>query len=495
MLGVLPQGSEYVSLFLGVLNSVLRASANHEATATGIGRSISDITDDVEKCTRMCQLYPTENVQRCVGNLYAHVFLFLRDTMMWYRKRSLRRFLDAFHEDYFCDKFADQISNIKNFVKDVQHWAVMGQAAEQRVVRQIVEQGHTDQRLLAEGQRREIAEVNEMVKQIAQQSAAEEEQKRKLISDTPEKLAILASTIADSVFDLLQNRATAWQGQQSAGAVSHSKESTLLISNPPQLQQEPGREAYLVASRNLEDYFDRDRLGRELESPKVVVTSEISHRLRDFISSADGAVFAIAGSRLLDQHGMGNATKVAINFINHAEEIGLPVISWFCQPPVRGQTYEEAAVEASSLVSLVYALVRQLIELLPLKPRKPIGVSIIDLESLDGTFETIGTAIQLLGALIRQIDFVVFIVIDGLQWLDDIGTMKPLSELIATLTKDVVDGRASSETGQDAQDIRVLLTTTGRSHALLENLEPSTYLLADTGGRNRRGAAGNPHAW
>jgi len=90
---------------------------------------------------------------------------------------------------------------------------------------------------------------------------------------------------------------------------------------------------------------------------------------------------------------------------------------------------------------------------------------------------------------------VVFIVIDGLQWLDDIGTMKPLSELIATLTKDVVDGRASSETGQDAQDIRVLLTTTGRSHALLENLEPSTYLLADTGGRNRRGAAGNPHAW
>lgn len=495
MLEVLPQGSEYVSLFAGVLKSILHASANHENTATGIGKSISEITDDIKKCTQMCRLYPTKNIQRCIGNLYAHVFLFLKDTMVWYSKRPFRRFLDAFHENYFCDEFAESIANIKRFVTDVKHWADMGQAAEQRVVHQIVEQGHIDQRLLFEGQRREIAEVSEAVKQIARQSAAEEEQKRKLISETPEKLALLATSIADSVFDLLKDRANTWLIDQTAGAVSQPRESTLAIMNTSQAQQVAGREAYLAASRNLEAYFDSDQLGRELISRKIMVTSEISHRLRDFISSEAGTLFAIATSRLLDQNGMGNATKIAINFVNHAEEIGLPVISWFCQPPGRAQAHEEDAVGVEPLVSLVYALIRQLIELLPLQPKSPIDVSITDLESLDGNFSTIGTAIQLLGALIRQIDFVIFIVIDGLQWLDDIDTSKPLSQLITVLKYGVVDEHLSPEADRDARDIRVLLTTTGRSHALLENLEPSTYLLADTGGRNRRGAAGNPHAW
>ena len=102
-------------------------------------------------------------------------------------------------------------------------------------------------------------------------------------------------------------------------------------------------------------------------------------------------------------------------------------------------------------------------------------------------------AVRLLKELVKHVDSMLLIVIDGLQWLDGVSTSHCLNDLLLALTDAGADRHQMSS--EMAPLVRLLFTTTGRSQALLDVLEVGVYLLADEGEHGTRRDSGGTLAW
>ena len=149
----------------------LKASANYENIAEGLAQSLFEITEAVESCVRECSLYPTKDIQYGVANLYAHIFLFLRDALGWYTKKSIRRLLASFKEDFY-QQFEDQISNIQKISLKITRKAQYASQSELRYTRLLVEDLKENQRLGLEREEREAAD-----RRYQEQKAIDEREK------------------------------------------------------------------------------------------------------------------------------------------------------------------------------------------------------------------------------------------------------------------------------------------------------------------------------
>lgn len=92
-----------------------------------------------------------------VIDLYAHVFLFLNDTMDWYLKKGRQRLRDSFNERFF-DHFQDEIENISRKSEVIKRKATQSSAAEVRVIRLELEELRRDIRIGLTGSYRQDAE-------------------------------------------------------------------------------------------------------------------------------------------------------------------------------------------------------------------------------------------------------------------------------------------------------------------------------------------------
>ena len=90
----------------------LKAAANYEKIAAGLSRTLFEITEAVAVCAKECALYATEASIGNIAALYAHIFCFLRNAIEWYTKKSSRRLLSSFKEDFY-ENFEEQIADIK----------------------------------------------------------------------------------------------------------------------------------------------------------------------------------------------------------------------------------------------------------------------------------------------------------------------------------------------------------------------------------------------
>ena len=114
--------------------SITFGNANYENIALGLPRSLLEITEAVEACVKECSLYPTQTMQYSVADLYAHIFLFLRDTLVWYTQRSIRRVVSSPQEDFY-EHFEDRVSNIKSTSLGIGRKAQHASQTELRFVR------------------------------------------------------------------------------------------------------------------------------------------------------------------------------------------------------------------------------------------------------------------------------------------------------------------------------------------------------------------------
>lgn len=146
-------------------------------------------------------------------------------------------------------------------------------------------------------------------------------------------------------------------------------------------------------------------------------------------------------------------TGAAAKFIRLAEMHNLTVVSYFCELPRHGPY--QGGPEEKAAISLLYALLRQMIEAMPARLETTVDLSERRFTELDGTLETWSKATALLHDVLSTVSGVVFCIIDGLHWLDARITDIPLAELLQVLRKD---------------NLRVLFTTSGRSGCLLEDM-------------------------
>lgn len=68
--------------------------------------------DYIHLSVQHAKLVNTSDMREAVRQLYASVFLFLRESMLWYKATRLQRLGKSFDQNFY-DKFSDLLDNIK----------------------------------------------------------------------------------------------------------------------------------------------------------------------------------------------------------------------------------------------------------------------------------------------------------------------------------------------------------------------------------------------
>lgn len=187
---------------------------------------MSEESEDIIACEKELEIYKTEDMQKKVANLYAHIFFFLQDTMKWYLTRQRTKVLDAFREDFYT-QFEENIQNIKNFSTQIQRQAHLSTMGEIRGIRHTVERiedivtdGRTDMRIALDGLSRENAIMKHDQQALLRLLERDRDERLRLQIELPQRVkemehellaqligAGMLQQLAGMVQDFIENRA------------------------------------------------------------------------------------------------------------------------------------------------------------------------------------------------------------------------------------------------------------------------------------------------
>jgi hypothetical protein len=162
-------------------------------------------------------------------------------------------------------------------------------------------------------------------------------------------------------------------------------------------------------------------------------------------------------------------TSIAASVANAASELGVP-FACFCYPTMH---MDENTTDEKGIVSLLYTLIRQIIDFIPPTVDAP-QLSAMRFLSLDGTLKTWKEGLSVLSDILLIAPPLLLIIIDGLERLDfaECGEHY-LVELIGLLQK-------SSETSDrdgSGNALKLLFTTAGSCAALNNVVDEDTAVL------------------
>ena len=228
----------------------------------------------------------------------------------------------------------------------------------------------------------------------------------------------------------------------------------------------------MFESRHLENYFSWGHVHPPLpytENPYALLAEAT------FVEKLDSFTTAME-SRVLYAHvpyqteGANPLLLSALGYISLARDAAVPVISYFCElsdddpPPNRTR-------QSVELSALLYAMMRQIINLLPgdlsgLMPASPCSA----LSALDGTLRTWNEALALFEVLLSCVRLPVLIfVLDGLNELEDDlehSTDEELESLVRCLCR-----LAAPSTAAQERMVKIMFTTSGLSEPLCRILD------------------------
>ncbi|KAI0551807.1 hypothetical protein F4679DRAFT_124737 [Xylaria curta] len=477
ILEIIPEGSEYVSVFAGTLNVIIQASVNHERISEGLSEALCVISEHVAECKTELQMYHTKEMMQLIADFYAHIFVFLSDVMGWITEKKRKRLLDSFNEKFF-QKFEHQIDMIKQKSERIRNFAAQCSRAEQRLTRETVEDLAQDVRLGLIGQKRQEAEVAYHAERI-ERELYEGRRERQELREDGKNFRLLA----DRIINMLEDKAIIWIGDTRSMGNSKRISTTEGYSPgfPSQLLAAAGdyysmgspmstdwtSEEILLNSKHLEDFFHRDRV--RLEDDRfgpTGVSADAVRRLSDWMKDPALLFLWLEGPQI-DADGIDNPISVLTNrVIQLAEQARVPTISYCCElrrgEPLRAGNDSR---EAQASISLICALIRQMTELLLPALRTEVDLSEGRFRDLDGCILSWSESVRVFRDLIPLMPDTILCVIDGVHWLDNRSTDGCLEELVQAMR---------------GTKLRVLFTTTGRSACLRQQLYTSEMYCIET---------------
>jgi hypothetical protein len=317
LLQILPQGNEYVSVFTGTLNLVLKASSNHERVMEGLSTALCDITDQVSECLAEREMFDTVPMRAAVAELYAEIFLFLSELLDYLSQKRRKRLLDSFNEDLY-KRFEDQLAAIQKKAAKVQTLAVQGSRAELRATR--LELESVKEYVIAgkRGEDRLRAELVAQAERLEAELARVREQRQH------ETLSMRQLSLA--VNKMLGERATQAVIEAKDSLPNRSIEYVAELGLMPRSPTNATHMAddILLQSKHMEDFFERDRV-RLPELRPVNQTQRVIGRLSDWVQASPGILWLEGGPYM--SQGYSPVSALASKVVELAENSGVPVIS------------------------------------------------------------------------------------------------------------------------------------------------------------------------
>lgn len=256
------------------------------------------------------------------------------------------------------------------------------------------------------------------------------------------------------------------------------------------LIEHDGREDLQYYSRHLEDSIVNGQIKVPYNpSAELFFDWQVVAALQEWTTSNSAQILNVVGPSQIQE--LSLTAAIASHCIDLAIESKIPVISFFCELPRRGTSLPNGITpEMAALVSLTYALIRQLIELYPYSlTNRPNSLDRQSFERLDGCSESLDDALEVLGQLLDQSPPILLCIIDGLQKLDNQDTRRHLTILLETLRCQ----RKTKSVDSPSPDhfLKILFTTAGRSRCLLDGLSRSELVFAEHSSTSRRLSGGS----
>lgn len=460
--------------------TAVQASVNHECVAEQLSEALCAISENIAECQAELEIFRTPAMLEKVGDLYAHIFVFFSSYMDWMMRKRAKRLLDSFNEN-LSRKFELDIKKIHERSTVIRNLVAQSSRAEIRATRLQVEEFTRDFRVGQQGSARHHAEMEYFAARIEQELIMSRKERRELKEEGRQ-----VKELTSRLTHMLQERATTWIRDQHLRAVpklrgrSTSPFAPLIYDEPTSTDQWTAEDVSLN-SAHLEDYFHRDRvrLPHDHFSPHSFPI-RVLQRLSDWTAGTAPSIFWIDGPPLDADDFDNSVTLLAATFISMAAQSGLPVLSYFCELRRGEQTRESETPESQATISLVYALMRQMVELLLPVFETDVDLSQQRFSRLDGSSHSWPEALQLFTDLVALMPDKVFCVIDGVHWLDERRNEGLLADLVQTLR----------ESG-----FKVLITTSGRSPSLRQAVADEEALALEMFDFTEAGADFNRTVW
>ena len=147
-------------------------------------------------------VFSTQAMQHNIANLYAHIFFFLRNTIGWYMRKSIKRALSSLKEDFY-HRFATEVSDIKQISQAISREAQHGSHSEARYTMMLVEKLEEEAVIGRQNRERDEAERKYEQQKDAEERARDREEYRVLILEKPKRIGDLHQFIGESARTVL----------------------------------------------------------------------------------------------------------------------------------------------------------------------------------------------------------------------------------------------------------------------------------------------------
>lgn len=440
LFSLIPQGSLYTSLFVGVISSLVKASARHDQNGEGFSRALAEISADMNFSQRQGSIHPTNRMKHLVILLYIRYSKFLCHAMSWYHSRW-GRFKAAMDQSYYGREVREKVNRIKDVVKDIEREASLETQG-------ILSQTHKTvthlEHIIAEVRRQnQIADQNRDLSNL--------DVRQKLdciwlaIGEMGQNLA--ASTVTRQLYTSQLAIAQGSASDEMRAEESRTHTGAVIVHTRQEIEE---------ASRTLMKFIGTYDTSATSAYPPYTsagarqVTGQIVTRLQTWISEPKSQILCVISPPFsANRQEATIAAQHIVSVLQNADIPHLAVAVGHLEigPEVLNNTSQH--LETARLVILLYSFIRQLTLLVPKAVEEASNITSL-LESLDGTAQSIPSALQAFQALLRHAPSLLVCVIDGLQLLDHPDLEQYVNDLLSIL-----------RTGNDGRVLKVLLTSEG----------------------------------
>ncbi|KAF2827232.1 hypothetical protein CC86DRAFT_466043 [Ophiobolus disseminans] len=488
ILKMLPHGEKYTSLICGSLETIVKASVNHEEVGEHFATARNDIDTAVAEAQRELKSSPDPflldlGIQMCCKILEFVTFFF-----SWYTKKGSRRLLASFNENLSKDykPYLEDTQKILDFMR----WGYQLCVGKAQMAK--VEQYHAEVKSFQQQQSWSRNEEQwTFLNQVHEtHNLLMHEKMHQILANIPQLMNMPNQQSGKGIRQILSREAEKFVADRNEyqGANNTMSLKLNVIDSPERVGASSissvlrTKRAVDEASRVLDPFFDYGHMRSEALNLDCFIEADVVQTLQTWNSQTKSSILGIFGPATISQD--CSTMLMTIKYVEAARAAGVPCVSYFCErsakPPPAGR-----APQTIGAVALLYALIKQLVLHLPLGMLEPAAITKDRFDELDGTLKAWPSALTIFRDLLKLAEpFLLLIVIYGIEMLDYEATQGRLVALIEELRAAMV-----VEEGAHSQKrlLKVLFATSGFSEVLKTSLK--TDEICDM---NRGSAAHSP---
>ncbi|KAI0883763.1 uncharacterized protein GGS22DRAFT_189731 [Annulohypoxylon maeteangense] len=432
LFSIIPNGDKYTSLITGVITSIVKASVNHESIAEGFSRALQEISRDlnfVRRGTRMCN---TTEMKGHVILLYREVFAFLCHTMKWYSS-SWNRFKKAFDNKFYDKNVESRVKRIQGLVQRVRD--------EMRLASdQMVQDIHLEQKTGF------IETYNRIDMRLDEFEGVLDEKLMKFARMIGEQMC--TTLMANAQHDLNDSRMRSLMGTVNDAVRGIARKSSNAAVTMTRKDLEWLKQSLGPFVEHGQESMPSDSMLTDIP----LIPNDVAVDIQNWAQSQDSSLLWVEGPAY-EAFGQALPT-IGCRIRAISEDLSISCISFFAKTRY---VFESQAISMkdAGIVSMIYSIISQLATIVP-----EIFDSVEDLvgdklRRLDGTMQSIPTALETLKALLSVIEPGLVCVICGFELVDCRENLSILEEFIRILREQPIERR-----------VKVLFLSHGNCRAL-----------------------------